>query len=726
MEYVSQLWPYVAALIGVGVVVLLAKNWIVKVPSGKIAILENVLKGKQIETGRILARDNEMGVLRRYIKQGWHFVPFPLRKVKHFQPIFIVQELGFVVAKDGAQLPPDRKFADDPAGDVTDPAKDFHNKFQDPDGFYEHGGIRGPQLRLLTAGPHFIHPELFDVKEMPRTRIGQGKVGVVYARDGHPLDNGQVLSKKVKDHDRFQNAAAFIKNGGQIGPQIEVLPPGVYNINREMFDVQEVDALKVPQGKISILISKIGKPLPKGEVCATTPSGDDNLFTDAQAFIDASGYQGPQSRTLGAGVYYLNPLAFDHEEQPLYEVKPGFVAARISFIGTAPGMEPSDGPENVPTTEDKSLAQSATDPAATRVNSGVREVTIVNDGERGLQKRVLSPGMYPFNHYAEKLIDWPITVRTIEWANPESKDENTNYFNRFEIDSNDGQKMKVDVRLNYRVLAEDVPFVIRNLGSLDSLEAGVIHPHVENIFRNQVTKSPAINYVQNRAKEVEEALAAAKTELRPYRVEVTGLLITDLIPPEKLTELLSAKSLAEQEKDMWTAKETAQNARIAFENKSAEADQQKSLRQAETSIKIAENEASATKKRAEGEAARIVAVGEANATATRATGTAEADIIKAKGEAAGHAYEEQGKALGKDNLARLEVTRALQGLKIPLVPQIQLGGGANGEGGGDMANLVAALLLPQLVGQLKGQPSETDTPAAAVEPETPAPADDKK
>jgi regulator of protease activity HflC (stomatin/prohibitin superfamily) len=286
--------------------------------------------------------------------------------------------------------------------------------------------------------------------------------------------------------------------------------------------------------------------------------------------------------------------------------------------------------------------------------------------------------------------------------------------------------MKVDVRLNYRVLAEDVPFVIRNLGSLDSLEAGVIHPHVENIFRNQVTKSPAINYVQNRAKEVEEALAAAKTELRPYRVEVTGLLITDLIPPEKLTELLSAKSLAEQEKDMWTAKETAQQARIAFENKSAEADQQKSLRQAETSIKIAENEASATKKRAEGEAARIVAVGEANATATRATGTAEADIIKAKGEAAGHAYEEQGKALGKDNLARLEVTRALQGLKIPLVPQIQLGGGANGEGGGDMANLVAALLLPQLVGQLKGQAGETDTPSAAAEPVTPAPADDKK
>jgi regulator of protease activity HflC (stomatin/prohibitin superfamily) len=654
-----------------------------------------------------------MGTLRHYLKQGWHGVPFPMRRVKKLVPVFVVQELGFVVAHDGAQLSPDRKFADDPAGNIKDPNQDFHNKFQDPDGFYDHGGIRGPQLRLLTAGPHFIHPDLFTVTEMQRTRIATGRVGIVSARDGKPL-NGQILGSKVDGHDSYQDAANFIVKGGQIGPQIEVLSPGVYNINREMFDVQEVDALVVPQGKIAILVAKIGQPLPKQEVCAVTPDAAD--FSDAQKFITAGGFQGPQHRTLGAGVYYINPLAFDHVLEDLYEVQPGFVAARISYIGAEPRYTAT--PE-----VDGSLSPSATDPAETHLNSGVTSVTIVNEGERGLQKKVLAPGRYAFNRYAERLIPWPITVRTIEWANPQAKDENTNYFNRFEIDSNDGQKMKVDVRLNYRVLAEDVPFVIRNLGSLDSLEAGVIHPHVENIFRNQVTKSPAINYVQNRAKEVEEALEAAKKELAPYRVEVTGLLITDLIPPEQLTKLLSEKSLASQETDMWKAKEGAQNARIAYENKSAEADQQKSLRQAETEIKIAENQAEAQKKRAAGEAAQIVAVGEATATATRATGTAQADVILKTGEAEGQAYERKAQAIGKDNLARLEVTRALKDVHVPLVPAINLGNGGGEEGGASMSNLVAALMLPRLV----AESGITTTPAAAAPAPEAAPAtgDDK-
>ena len=61
-------------------------------------------------------------------------------------------------------------------------------------------------------------------------------------------------------------------------------------------------------------------------------------------------------------------------------------------------------------------------------------------------------------------------------------------------------------------------------------------------------------------------------------------------------------------------------------------------------------------------------------------GDAEASVIKATGEAAGEAYERQATALGKDNLAQLEITRAIGNIKIPLVPQISLGG-SNGQGG---------------------------------------------
>src|SRR5262249_16386646 len=154
-----------------------------------------------------------------------------------------VAELAIIEALDGAPLSPDRKFADDPAGSVTDSTKDFHNKFQDPEAFYDKGGIRGTQLRIVTQGPYFFHPGLFKVKPINGTGIKPGNVGVVTARDGKPLEPGQILGKRVAGHDHYQNAAAFIAGGGQTGPQIEQIPPGTYNINTEVFDVKEQEAL---------------------------------------------------------------------------------------------------------------------------------------------------------------------------------------------------------------------------------------------------------------------------------------------------------------------------------------------------------------------------------------------------------------------------------------------------------------------------------------------------
>jgi hypothetical protein len=40
----------------------------------------------------------------------------------------------------------------------------------------------------------------------------------------------------VEGHSSFQNGDAFIKNGGQKGPQIEFIPPGNYRINPYLFN----------------------------------------------------------------------------------------------------------------------------------------------------------------------------------------------------------------------------------------------------------------------------------------------------------------------------------------------------------------------------------------------------------------------------------------------------------------------------------------------------------
>ena len=49
-----------------------------------------------------------------------------------------------------------------------------------------------------------------------------GKIGVIEARDGKPLSGGRVIARHV-ECDSFQDAPAFMANGGERGPQMAVI-----------------------------------------------------------------------------------------------------------------------------------------------------------------------------------------------------------------------------------------------------------------------------------------------------------------------------------------------------------------------------------------------------------------------------------------------------------------------------------------------------------------------
>ena len=95
-------------------------------------------------------------------------------------------------------------------------------------------------------------------------------------------------------------------------------------------------------------------------------------------------------------------------------------------------------------------------------------------------------------------------------------------------------------------------------------------------------------------------------------------------------------------------------------------------------------------------------VGKAKAENTLAVGTAEAEVIQKKAT-----------AVGQSNYALIEVGRALAEARIPLVPQIMVGGGGN-EGGNSLANVLLANLVAK---NLDGQPVRAGAPNAPVVPE---------
>src|SRR5215470_2424873 len=213
-----------------GVVVLIVvfsvlRRVLVNVGAREIAIKERRYLGAKMPPGRVVATEGEVGIQADVLKPGLHLIKFPFERI--VRKVSLVEigsdELGIIEAVDGEPMPPGVIFA-------PDRAQNAHNNFQDPIAFIKRGGVKGIQLRTLPPGLWPIHPYLFRVSIAKATMIPQGKVGVVTAADGDPLDPGRLLGKAISDHNNYQDAEQFIASGGQKGPQVDILTPGVYRI----------------------------------------------------------------------------------------------------------------------------------------------------------------------------------------------------------------------------------------------------------------------------------------------------------------------------------------------------------------------------------------------------------------------------------------------------------------------------------------------------------------
>lgn len=352
----------VAAVLGL---LLLLSLFLVNVGSDQIALLERRFIGRELAPGRVFALAGEVGSMAAYLAQGLHVIAWPIVRVVMKPRFFTIgsNELGIVEATDGAALQAGRIFADDPAGA-------HHDDFQRPVEFLAHGGIRGKQLRFLTNGTFKIHPGLFKVTKIAKTIVPEGKIGVITAADGAPLPAAQLLGRSVPDHDNFQKAEAFLRNGGQKGPQIDFLRPGTYNINTEIFAVEIASAVLIGENEIGIVEARDGVAMARSDVVVHTPD-EINAFQDGQLFLDKGGKRGPQENILTPGTYYINPYMFSVSTRRQALVRQGEVAVLISNVGNDPaGFEPAS---------DESHAD------------GVRTRHVVPKGFRGIQSEVLGP-----------------------------------------------------------------------------------------------------------------------------------------------------------------------------------------------------------------------------------------------------------------------------------------------------------------------------------------------
>jgi hypothetical protein len=212
-------------------------------------------------------------------------------------------------------------------------------------------GENGPQARILTPGfhPWFLVNVLYDVDtSKTEINIAKGKVGIMTAKDGMPLRAGQAFADPfpAKFGYNMLDAEVFLLNGGQRGPQLTVLTPGRYRLNRYLWDVTEVDAREVKAGFVGVIKSNIHADVDFGTLKADKPGNCDVLKRpEEKGRLDAPlvpvGCIGVWDKSLQPGQYYFNPDAFALTEidtrAQVWTYAGGYRRANISLTVDAKG-----------------------------------------------------------------------------------------------------------------------------------------------------------------------------------------------------------------------------------------------------------------------------------------------------------------------------------------------------------------------------------------------------
>ena len=548
-------------------------------------------------------------------------------------------------------------------------------------------GEAGFQAQSLAPGLYWgMWIWQYSVDMTPFTIIPEGKIGLVLSKDGKEIPTGRILARKVES-DNFQDATAFLNNGGQKGRQTAFITSGSYRINTYLFEVMITDQVKIYENMVGIVTALDGEPITQGQIAGKFVDGHNN-FQDFDRFLEDGGNRGLQPQVMLAGSYYINTWAIQIEQNPMTDVPIGYVGVVISYIG-------EDGQDVTGET--------------------FKHGNIVSKGQRGVWMEPLGPGKYALNKYTTKLEPVPTTNLVLNWANArsESHDLDKN-LSTITVRSKDGFPFNLDVAQIIHVPANEAPKVIARFGSMTNLVSQVLEPTIGNYFRNSAQDSDVISFLSTRKERQESAKNHIKTVLDEYNVNAVDTLIGDIVPPDSLMKTLTDRKIAEEEQKTYQTQKMAQEQRQGVEKETAIADMQKEIVRASQSVEIAQRTADATVKKAEGdatslklnvnaeaEATKMRANAEAEATKARAgaqaeatklnasaeaekiskTGLAEAEKIMAIGKSTAEAYQLQVSAMGGDNFTKYKITEEIAKGKIKVIPDVLISGNNGSEGG---------------------------------------------
>jgi len=275
------------------------------IPQDSIGVVNRkfVLVGRNrtLPDGCIVALNGEAGIQADTLAPGVHFGFYPWQYEIKIEKFVTIAEgrVGVVESRDGKSLS---------AGRVLARRVDC-DSFQDARKFLSNGGERGPQITVIPPGTYRINSGLFTVVQEPVLEIEDNMVGVVTTREGRALPTGDIAGGEIPGHNMFQDAQAFIDNGGYKGLQEQVMLAGRYFINPRFATVATKPMTEVPIANAGVVIAFVGD-------VGVDVTGDSFKHGN----LVARGQKGVWADPLDPGKYPINPYTHRVENVPTANV----------------------------------------------------------------------------------------------------------------------------------------------------------------------------------------------------------------------------------------------------------------------------------------------------------------------------------------------------------------------------------------------------------------------
>ncbi len=585
----------------------------------------------------------------------------------------------------------------------------------------------GYQPNVLRGGITWLMPYQYRAHLAPLVTIPQGQIGYVFARDGVPLAPTQTLAAVVLEGKNFQDVEGFLKNGGQRGPQREILREGTYALNLAQFVVfteagtyylpishgedqifkrmaeliRERDGfrpvvIKGTDDLVGIATVHDGPSLAQDEIIAPTV-GDNaanaatyhNNFQDPEKFLVAGGRRGRQLHVLVEGTYYVNRLFATVEVIPKTTIDVGFVGVVVSYVGQRGGDLSGED---------------------------YKHGEMVERGTKGVWSEPLMPGKYAFNTYAGKVILVPTTNIILKWNKDEVGahrfDEN---LSAVELITKDAFEPLLPLSVVMHIDYRKAPLVIQRFGDIKRLVDQTLDPMVAAYFKNIGQTRTLIQLIQERSQIQGQSSLEMKERFAHYNLELEEVLIgtpSSSAMDRKIEEILAQlrdRQIAVEQVETYARKQAAAAKERELRQAESIAKQQTALTESEIGITIQSNEGKAAYQRALQEASKIKALADAEAEREARVGIARAVAV-----------EEQVRAYGGPQFQVLQqamdrFSQAVEKAGIDIVPKMVFAG--NGAGGNGSASYSAfeglmAMLLSEKLGvhldKIDSKPSELD------------------